>query len=323
MLAKFDEGVRQAGQTVTYLATTAKAAGVLQEDGFEANTLARFLLDDRMQAAAKGGRVVVDEVSMLGHKDADRLFKLAEKLDLKLVLVGDPMQHGGVASRGVDAAAQGIRRHPAVQPDRNPPPEEAEEPATWRRQRAFRGQDARRLRHARPRWAGCGRSADASDRYRQIAADYLQALDEKKTCLVVSPTHDEAAPITHEIRSQLRDAGQAGHRRGTFTRLVAAEASEAERGEAATYRPGDVLQFHQNAKGFTKGERSPSPTRPAVPRRNAERFSLYRPEAIALAEGDKMRFTGTVKTLDGEHKLKNGDDQDGGRIHRRRQYPAG
>ena len=84
------------GKPVTYLATTAKAAGVLQEDGFDAHTLARFLLDEKMQAAARGGRVVVDEVSMLGHKDAVRLFKLAEKLDLKLILIGDPMQHGSV-----------------------------------------------------------------------------------------------------------------------------------------------------------------------------------------------------------------------------------
>ena len=49
-----------------------------------------------MQAAAAGGRVVVDESSMLGHKDAVKLFKLAEKLDLKLIFVGDPMQHGSV-----------------------------------------------------------------------------------------------------------------------------------------------------------------------------------------------------------------------------------
>ncbi len=36
------------------------------------------------------------------------------------------------------------------------------------------------------------------------------------------------------------------------------------------------------------------------------RFSLYRPEKILLASGDRIRFTATVKTLDGEHTLKNG-----------------
>ena len=97
LLAKFKEGTMLAGQPVTWLATTAPAVGVLEKDGFEANTVARFMLDEKMQMAARHGRVVVDETSLLGHKDAVRLFKLAEKLDLKLTFVGDPRQHGSVA----------------------------------------------------------------------------------------------------------------------------------------------------------------------------------------------------------------------------------
>jgi len=74
-----------------------------------------------------------------------------------------------------------------------------------------------------------------------------------------------------------------------------------------TYRPGDVIQFYQNAKGgFTKGERLTVVDPAAVPLRHAAKFSLYRPEAVALAEHDKIRFTGTVKTLDGKHTLRNG-----------------
>ena len=92
-----------------------------------------------------------------------------------------------------------------------------------------------------------------------------------------------------------------------FTRLVPVDTSEAERGQAATYRPGDVMEFHQNAKGLQQrraADRRPTRRRCRWPRR--QKFSLYRPEAIALAEGDRIRFTGTVKTLDGEHTLKNG-----------------
>ncbi len=52
---------------------------MLAKDGFEVDTVARFLLDEKMQKAARGGRVVVDETSMLGHKDAVKLFQLARK----------------------------------------------------------------------------------------------------------------------------------------------------------------------------------------------------------------------------------------------------
>ncbi len=92
-----------------------------------------------------------------------------------------------------------------------------------------------------------------------------------------------------------------------FTRLVPVDTSEAERGQATTYRPGDVIQFHQNAKGgFTRGERITVTDPAAVPLEHASKFSLYRPETITLAEGDRIRFTGRVKTLDGKHTLING-----------------
>jgi hypothetical protein len=88
---------------------------------------------------------------------------------------------------------------------------------------------------------------------------------------------------------------------------VQVDCTEAERGQATTYRPGDVIQFHQNAKGgFTKGDRLVVTDPTSVPVEHAGKFSLYRPETIALAEGDRIRFTGNVKTVDGKHTLKNG-----------------
>ena len=47
---------------------------------------------------------------------------------------------------------------------------------------------------------------------RRSRTDYLQALNEKKSVLVVSPTHNEAGVITHAIRSQPPRGGQARHR---------------------------------------------------------------------------------------------------------------
>ena len=166
-----------------------------------------------------------------------------------------------------------------------------------------------------------GRSADGFDRldglgwvkelagderYGALADDYMQALGEGKSCLVIAPTHKEAALITREIRDRLREAGKLGADEREFIRLVPVDASVAERGLATTYRPGDVIQFQQHVPGFTKGERLVVIDPEEVPLGHADRFSLYRPEAIALAEFDRIRFTGTVKTMDGGHKLRNG-----------------
>ena len=210
MLAKYDEGMRKAGQKPTYLATTGKAAELLADAGFAAQTLARFLVDDRMQMAAKGGRVVVDEVSMLGHKDAVRLFRLAEKLDLKLVLMGDPMQHGSVGrgaimrllkefGRTVPFVVTEILRQKGAEDGRYLTA--ATQLSQGNTTEGFDTLDA----------IGWVREiADDTDRYRHIAADVLQAQDDKKSCLVVCPTHAESARLTATIRHELRASGRLG-----------------------------------------------------------------------------------------------------------------
>ncbi len=305
-LQKFDEGMRLAGRPVTYLATSTDAVDVLAKDGFEVNTVARFLLDEKMQEAAKGGHVVVDEASMLGHKDAARFFDLAGTLNLKLVLVGDPMQHGSVP-RG--ALMQVLKEYAGLRPFRLTEIMRQEDDNYRAAAKKLSQGDTLGGFDTLDRMKWIREISNPDDRYRQIAAEYLQALEDKKSVLVVSPTHAEAAKITREIRDVLREAGRLGAEERAFTRLVPVNASEAERGQASTYRPGDVLQFHQNAKGFKKGQRFAVTDTGDVPVAEAAKFSLYRPEAVALASGDKIRFTGTVKTCDGKHTLKNGSTQ--------------
>jgi conjugative relaxase-like TrwC/TraI family protein len=310
LLAKYDEGMRLAGQEAHYFATTAKAVEVLQEDGFrDTRTVAHLLKNEKLQAAMRGSRVVVDEVSMLGHKDAVELCEIARKNDLTLTLVGDPLQHGAVA-RG--ALMRVLKDYACIKPFRlteimrQDKPEYRAAATLLSEGRTMEGLEAiDRL--------GWVREMNDEDRVSHIAADYLQAqtdlksLPANKRILVISPTHAGAARITDAIRSSLRDAGMlAGEDRG-FTRLEAVDTSVAERGQATTYRPGDVLVFHQNAKGFKKGERITVGDPADAPLSEAARFSLYRTvENAKLAEGDRIMFTGNVRTVDGRHTLKNG-----------------
>lgn len=303
LLQTFDEGVRLAGKQVTYLATTAKAVKVLKKDGFEVNTLARFLVDERLQKAAAGGRVVLDEASMAGHADAVKLFRLAEKLDLKLILVGDKYQHGSVP-RG--ALLHVLADYGGLSP--------------FRLKKIMRQKDAE-LRQAAELLSegrtaegfelldakGCIQEiADDGERYREMAGAAVASEAAGQDTLVISPTHAEAGLITAEIRRQLRQAGKLGEDRH-ITRLVSAEASVAERELASTYLPGDVLIFHKEAAGFKRGQRYTVTDPALVPVKHAEAFQLYRPELMAVAVGDKIRFTGTVKAMRSGVTYKNGD----------------
>ena len=163
------------------------------------------------------------------------------------------------------------------------------------------------------------------DRYRHIAADYLQALDDRKSVLVVSPD-----PCRRQAASRRRSARSCGRPEGSgaedreFTRLVQVDTQPRRNaGRRPPTGRATCIQFHQNAKGgFTKGDRLTVTDPAAVPLDQADKFSLYRPETIALADRRPIRFTGTVKTLDGEHTLKNGMAHTVAGLHAGRQHPA-
>jgi conjugative relaxase-like TrwC/TraI family protein len=312
LLKTYAEGMEQAGKTIGFLATSSDAVDVLHRDGFaEARTVAHFLLDQRLQESLRDGYVVCDEASMLGHKDALRFFQLADTLNLKVTMVGDAAQHGSV-SRG--ALLRILKEYAGI--------------------REFKLKQIMRQQHDGYRAAATslseGRTLEGFDaldslgwvkeigpdgeRYKELAAEYVRALEELKAVpehqrvLCVSPTHKEAGLITQEIRSQLRAARKLGKDDHELIRLVAVNASEAERGQASTYRAGPlVLEFHQNAKGgFKKGDRLTVTDPAQVPLSEAAKFSLFRPVAEGFAVKDKIRFTHTVRTLDGKHTLKNG-----------------
>ena len=152
---------------------------------------------------------------------------------------------------------------------------------------------------------GWVKEAADGDRDRQLAADYLESVTAGKSVLAVSPTHAEGAAITAAIRQALRDGGRLGAEDRTMTRLVRVDLTDAERGRAENYQSGDVLQFHQNAAGFKKGQRVVVGEGTALPLDRADRFQVFRPQAIPLAAGECVRVTHGGKTRDG-HKLENG-----------------
>jgi hypothetical protein len=67
-----------------------------------------------------------------------------------------------------------------------------------------------------------------------------------------------------------------------------------------------MLQFHQNAKGYTKGSRLIVGQGVMPPSELAKRFEVYRPTEFALAVGDRVRVTAGGKTKCGKHRLNNG-----------------
>ncbi len=111
--------------------------------------------------------------------------------------------------------------------------------------------------------------------------------------------------MTDAIRQALKTEGRLGGQERIFTSLRPLNLTEAQRTDKAEYLPGTVVQFVQNAKGFTRGERLTVEStdsegvhvaregggKAILPLDQAARFQLYRKEELALSRGDRLRIT--------------------------------
>jgi conjugative relaxase-like TrwC/TraI family protein len=95
------EALAEVGKPVVAIAQSVDASrNVLRnEAGFaNADTVARFLKDERMQEAAKEGVILVDEASQLGTRDMLAVFNVADAVHARVILVGDRRQHRSVTA---------------------------------------------------------------------------------------------------------------------------------------------------------------------------------------------------------------------------------
>jgi hypothetical protein len=72
------------------------------------------------------------------------------------------------------------------------------------------------------------------------------------------------------------------------------------------YLAGDVLQFHQNAKGYMRGHRIIVNGEAPLPLDQAARFQAFHSRSTELAPGDLVRITQNGFTPDRQHRLNNG-----------------
>lgn len=303
------EALAEVGVPVVALAQSVKASReVLREEaGFkEADTVARFLKDEEMQAGAKNGVILVDEASQLGTRDMLRVFETAEALSARVILVGDRRQHRSVTAGEPlkllqETAGLKVAEVTEILRQQGDYKQAAQALSEGRTEDAFEELDK----------LGWIKQAEDSERYRQLADAYLAAVDEKKkngqhkSALVVSPTHAEADRITQAIRAGLMAQGKLGDER-IVNGWVPSHLTDAQKADATEYEQGDLLQFHQNAPGHQKGSRLVVTDGAKIPVEVAKRFEVYHATQFALAAGDRVRVTAGGKTKDGKHRLSNG-----------------
>lgn len=303
MMQEAVEAIEASGNRVfTFAPSTDASRGVLREDGFaNADTVARLLKDERMQAEIRGQVIWIDEAGLIGTKQLAQVFDLAGKIDTRIVLSGDRKQHGSV-ERGaalrlleqeaglVPAEIRDIKRQSGDYK------RAVEALSDGRTDAGFRQLDK----------LGWIQEVPTTDRYKRLAADYVTAVSHRKTALVVSPTHREGEWITDEIRALLKRTGTLGGGERRLLILANRNLTEAQRADPVSYDADSILVFHQNAKGFTKGDRVAMESGP-LPLAEAAKFQVFTRDVLPVAPGDVLRVTRNGTTVDGLHRLNNGE----------------
>jgi hypothetical protein len=317
MLQSTVEAIRNAGREVFAFAPSADAAEVLQKEGFgDAHTVERLLVDRQMQGSMQGQVILVDESGLLSVKDMKRLFDVAKEQDARVLLVGDSSQHFGV-ERG-DALRllekDSSLRTATLSDIRRQTNEDYRKAVKAISEGDALGAGRRtRLQEGIESLDTMGAIVETSDddRYLRIAEDYAAAIAQRKqggelkSALVVSPTHKEGDRVTDAIRSVLKASGKLSENEREFTVLRPLNLTEAEREDFANYLPGEIIQFHQNVRGFRRGERVKVKSagltgvkvvragggEAIVPLKEASKYQVYRQAKLSFAPGEKIRIT--------------------------------
>jgi conjugative relaxase-like TrwC/TraI family protein len=307
------------GHKVFTFAPSAEASrGTLRQEGFgNAQTVSYLLKNETLHPQLRGRVLWIDEAGLLSARQMRGIFHLAEKQNCRVILSGDTRQHTSV-ERG--DALRLLEKYAGLNPA---------ELTEIRRQRNEQYREAiRDLANGDSRsgfekleQSGAIKELPERERYKQLAQDYADTIAQRKTALVVSPTHAEGEKVTKEIREELKRRDKLGTDERKFTRLINQQWTEAQRSNAQSYRPDLVVQFHQNTPGFTRRERFTVSTvghdgsvrihdahgrQHALPLDQSARFQVYEAQELPLAPGERIRITQNGFTVDGRHRLNNG-----------------
>lgn len=278
----------------------------VKAEGAEQAVTVREFLESKGERfkGALSGVVWVDEANRVGTRDMVQLMESTRAGGARLILCGDTraknavahgdcmrvlQEHAGLPSARLDAVKRQRGEH------RN-----AVEAAS-------RSDGAGALGHLDR--LGAVRQVPAGELAARAADEYVRSGLAGRNAMVITPSRAEAEAVNREVRSRLRESGSLRKER-SMPQLRAVDATAEDLRRAGTYRSGQVVQFHKNARGFTAGSRwnvrcrdpfgnvvvTSKGSLRALPLGQADRFRLYEKGKIDVGLGEKIRITRSTLT---------------------------
>jgi conjugative relaxase-like TrwC/TraI family protein len=310
VLATFAREAEARGVPIVALAPTASAAMVLGEAlGARSDTVARHLLPPERPHHGQPAAWIVDEASLLSARDTARLFDLADKLNARVVLVGDVKQLGSVEAGAAFAQLQGAGMETAKLAEIVRQTNAAAKDAVLA---SIEG-DAKKALDALDRGGGqLVENADRAERFAAMAQRYA-GLDKeaRASTLVIEPSREGRDTLTADIRGALTKTGALIGPAVAVESLANKGLTRAEARDPMSYDKGDVVRFTRDYadKGVKRGEAYTveriDPAKAAITFKSedgrevdwrlrqwgAGKVQTFTPQSIDLKTGDAIRFT--------------------------------
>ncbi|MGA8656366.1 MAG: AAA family ATPase, partial [Chthoniobacterales bacterium] len=225
------------GQEPMMLAATASAVGRLKEAGMlEATTVANFKGKSELQSAAAGRVIWCDEASLLDNADMAWLLNFARHNASRLVLSGDPRQHGAV-QRGhpfkmaIDTKVLPCARLEKIYRQQNAPQllEIIEDYYAQRYDAALQEIEALGL---------IRENNSRADSLQQLVADVIEEFKGGQNPLVICPVHRDGEAFAQTLRSSMKAQEMLGKEDHEVAWLESIDLSAAQQSDPIYYEPG-------------------------------------------------------------------------------------
>lgn len=312
------ERLRDAGHTVATLAPQRQQVVDLAANGFPSpTTLADFLTRNAMKV---GTVVVLDEAGQVGGRQMNELVRLIQEHGGRLILSGDTRQHGPVEASDAMLA---LERYANLKPA---------ELRKIRRQSPVLGKNAsekrsiRRYRRAVAD-AAAGKLAESFDglqklgaivscplgnQAERIADEYLVAMENGQTVVVVAQTWNEVNRVNESVRVRLREKRFLGAGEVEVEALEHVDLTNAQKRDSRYLPSNSVIVFNQPVGRAPRGAKSTyvgavkrgvlveiAGRFQLVPQKELGRITVCKPRKLKLAPGDKLQLKANRRLTSG------------------------
>ncbi len=306
-------GVKESGSKIFGFAPSSAAAEVMRKEGLgEAETVAQLLHNPKLQEKMRDALIHLDEAGMCGTRQMNSLIELANRKNARLLLSGDSKQLPAI-DRG--DAMRLMEKEGGLKVARIKQIQRQNANLRYKQvvELAAKGKMEKAI-YELDKQGGVIEIAQSDLRMKRMVGDVVASESLSKKCLVIAPTHAEGKQVTDALRAALKEKKLLGRKEKVFTQLKPLHWTKENRTDGVNYQHHSgklVVEFHQNARGFRKGERweirkenralwmQRGDEMKAIPFEQADRFAIYEKKELMLAVGDKIRLTKQARTREG------------------------